>query len=237
MTSAAVTQSNGSIMNLAVQNTAVRTDGSEAGFTKVMDSVSKSQSRENVSEKEKSSFEETGKEQMRDRVNETDKKDSYQEHDVAADKAQESSEAEVSKTENSANEDRKEVPSDQAEDIVEAGEEAVSTQMYQSLIEQAADLIEQAADCFSVGTEDVMEAMKQLDMNMTDILKPEKMQELALALTGEDQMALLTDEDLYQSVQELTQLSADAAENLQKTLSIDQEDLNGLLEQAAKAEG
>ena len=50
-------------------------------------------------------------------------------------------------------------------------------------------------------------------------------------------MALPTDEDLYQSVQELTQLSADAAENLQKTLSIDQEDLNGLLEQAAKAEG
>ena len=61
MTSAAVTQSNGSIMNLAVQNTAVRTDGSEAGFTKVMDSVSKSQSRENVSEKEKSSFKEAGK--------------------------------------------------------------------------------------------------------------------------------------------------------------------------------
>ena len=237
MTSAAVTQSNGSIMNLAVQNTAVRTDGSEAGFTKVMDSVSKSQSRENVSEKEKSSFKEAGKDQTQDRVNGTDKKDPYHKHDVAADKAQESSGAEVSKTETSASEDGKEVPLNQAEDAVEAGEEAVSTQMYQSLIEQAADLIEQTADCFSVGTEDVMEAMKQLDMNMTDILKPEKMQELALALTGEDQTALLTDEDLYQSVQELIQLSADATENLQKTLGIDQEDLNGLLEQAAKAEG
>jgi len=53
MTSAAVTERSGSIMNLAVQNTAVRTDESQKGFTKVMDSMSESRNQDNVTRTEK----------------------------------------------------------------------------------------------------------------------------------------------------------------------------------------
>ncbi len=231
MTSAAVTERSGSIMNLAVQNTAVRTDGSEKGFTKVMDSVSENRNQETVTRTEKKSFSENDKEQTTNRVD--DAKNESVNDQAAADKVKEGSETEDSKATATEKEKVEENPSDQDEEAVEAGEEAVSTQVYQSLIEQAANLMEQVADCLSVGTEDVMEAMKQLNMSMTDILNPEKMQELTLALAGADRMALLTDENLYQVVQELTQLSADAAKNLQEMLGISKEAWNGVLEKAA----
>lgn len=243
MTSAAVTERSGSIMNLAVQNTAVRTDGSQKGFTKVMDSMSESRNQDNVTRTEKKSFPEKDNAQTVDQVDETNQKDSLERPEtdrVEENTTAETSEAtETSETEEVAQETASEEvkaekePSEQAEDVVEAGEEAVSTQMYQSLIEQAANLMEQVADYMSVGTEDVMEAMKQLNMSMTDILNPEKLQELTLTLAGADRMTLLTDEKLYQVVQELTQLCDEAAKNLQETLGIEKDAWNGLLEKVA----
>lgn len=240
MTSAAVTERNGSIMNLAVQNTAVRTDGSQKGFTKVMDSMSESRNQDNVTRTEKKSFPEKDNAQTVDQVDETNQKDSLERPET--DRVEENTTAETSETEEAAQETVTEEvkaekePSEQTEDVVEAGEEAVSTQMYQSLMEQAANLMEQVADYMSVGTEDVMEAMKQLNMSMTDILNPEKLQELTLTLAGADRMTLLTDEKLYQVVQELTQLCDEAAKNLQEMSGIDQDAWNGLLEKVAMME-
>ena len=240
MTSAAVTERSGSIMNLAVQNTAVRTDGSQKGFTKVMDSMSESRNQDNVTRTEKKSFPEKDNAQTVDQVDETNQKDSLERPET--DRVEENTTAETSETEEAAQETVTEEvkaekePSEQTEDVVEAGEEAVSTQMYQSLMEQAANLMEQVADYMSVGTEDVMEAMKQLNMSMTDILNPEKLQELTLTLAGADRMTLLTDEKLYQVVQELTQLCDEAAKNLQEMSGIDQDAWNGLLEKVAMME-
>jgi len=240
MTSAAVTERSGSIMNLAVQNTAVRTDESQKGFTKVMDSMSESRNQDNVTRTEKKSFPEKDNEQTVDQVDETNQKDSLERPET--DRVEENTTAETSETEEAAQETVTEEvkaekePSEQTEDVVEAGEEAVSTQMYQSLMEQAANLMEQVADYMSVGTEDVMEAMKQLNMSMTDILNPEKLQELTLSLAGADRMTLLTDEKLYQVVQELTQLCDEAAKNLQEMSGIDQDAWNGLLEKVAMME-
>ncbi len=240
MTSAAVTERNGSIMNLAVQNTAVRTDGSQKGFTKVMDSMSESRNQENVTRTEKKTFAKKDDAQTVDRVDKTKQNDSLERPDT--EKVEKNTTAETSETEETVEETVSEEvkaekePSEQAEDVVKAGEEAVSTQIYQSLLEQAADLMEQVADYMSVGTEDVMEAMKQLNMNMTDILNPEKMQELTLTLAGADRMTLLTDEKLYQAVQELTRLCDDAVKNLQEMSGVDENTWNGVLEKVAMME-
>jgi len=175
-----------------------------------------------------------------DQVDETNQKDSLERPET--DRVEENTTAETSETEEAAQETVTEEvkaekePSEQTEDVVEAGEEAVSTQMYQSLMEQAANLMEQVADYMSVGTEDVMEAMKQLNMSMTDILNPEKLQELTLSWAGADRVTLLTDEKLYQVVQELTQLCDEAAKNLQEMSGIDQDAWNGLLEKVAMME-
>ena len=240
MTSAAVTERSGSIMNLAVQNTAVRTDGSQKGFTKVMDSMSESRNQDNVTRTEKKSFPKKDNAQTVDQVDETNQKDSLERPET--DRVEKNTTAETSETEEAAQETVTEEvkaekePSEQTEDVVETGEEAVSTQIYQSLIEQAANLMEQVADYMSVGTEDVMEAMKQLNMSMTDILNPEKLQELTLTLAGADRMTLLTDEKLYQVVQELTQLCDEAAKNLQEMSGIEKDAWNGLLEKVAMME-
>ncbi len=227
MTSAAVTQSGGSIMNLALQKTDVRTDGSGTGFTSVMDSVSKNRTQDNVSESEKNSLEKSDQTKAQNRMNEPSRQDEVKGQDAATDKQDQ-----LDKTSGTDHVSDEKKVTDQQKDEMErkAGEEVAGTQMYQDLIVQAAVLMEQMADSFSVGTQDVMDAMQQLDMNLTDLLDPENMKALALAVAGEDQAALLTDEDLYRAVQDLMQLSDEAAGRLQETLNISEEEWNGLLE-------
>lgn len=228
MTSTAVTERMGSGMNVAVQNTTVRTDGLDSGFTKVMDSVSGSiggQNEKQVSGKEQASFSRNEQDRSDDSVFAADRKDSSQKLQTETEGSRETTQDQSVEGEN---------PSDQTKEALENGEEAASTQIYQSMIEQAQDLIEQAADSFSVDAQDVLEAMKQLDMNMTDILNPDRMQELALALAGEDRMSLLTDENLYQTVQELTRMTDAAVQNLQETFSLSAQDWSRLTEQTVQ---
>lgn len=229
MTSAAVTQSGGSIMNLALQKTDVRTDGSGDGFTKVMDDVSKSRTQEQVSGKDRNSFGTSDQTTMQDRVKEPGRKSEVNEQGNVEEKQDDI--YDTSKGKDIRDEQR---VADQQEDETEkTGAEAAGTQMYQELISQATALMEQVADSFSVGTQDVMDAMEQLNMNLTDLLDPENMKALALAVAGEDQAALLTDENLYQTVQELMQLTAGTADELKQTFNISEDAWNGLLEEAA----
>ena len=237
---AAITERTGSIMNVAVQSTSVRTEESSFGFTTVMDSVSESlngQKDSIVSQSEKTSYSENYTNDTQNAEYETDMKDvsnnDTEGMDSANDVREETVEVEHASEQTKASGEA-ENTSDQAKDAMENGEEAASTQMYQTMMEQAEALIKQAADGLSMDVSDIMKAMKQLHMDTLDILNPNQMQELALALTGENRASLLTDEKLYQMVQMLTEMSEKAMTGLQEKLSVNADEWNGLMEQMAE---
>lgn len=72
----------------------------------------------------------------------------------------------------------------------------------------AAEMVSQVAETLEVSPEEVLGAMEELGMEQLEILEPAKLGEVILAVTGAgDASALVTDEGLYNSYQELmTQL-------------------------------
>lgn len=96
----------------------------------------------------------------------------------------------------------------------------------------AAELIEQVAETFEVSPEEVLGAMKELEMGQLEILEPGKLGKLILAVAGtEDASALVTSEELYGSYQELMAQLESVLQDSAETLGQPAEQLPRLLEQ------
>ena len=82
-----------------------------------------------------------------------------------------------------------------------------------------------------VSEEEVMKVMEQLGFGMVDLLNVENLTKLALTLSGEsDALALLTDEGLYTSVQDLLQNLDEVKTELMAELEQSPEELQQLIE-------
>lgn len=73
-------------------------------------------------------------------------------------------------------------------------------------------------------TDEELEAiMENLGLSQIDLLRPENMQAIVMAATGEtDQMSILTNEALYQSLQELTATATESAADAMQQLNVDE---------------
>lgn len=219
----------GTIMNLAVQAAPTKSGTSDTGFTQVMDkavSANKSEASSGGAVVKK----DTAKTSERTENPEAKARPTAEEARRTDDTQQEKPNAVSGQTRQA---DKNAVADDQ---LNEAGEEAAASEMASMFIEKASEVLPQTAENLSVSVETVAEAMQELGMELTDLLVPDRMTELMMTLTGEDQMSLVTDETLYNTLQELTALTKEAGEELMKELSLTPEDFRAMLERLGTQE-
>lgn len=214
----------GTIMNLAVQAAPTKSGTSDTGFTQVMDkavSANKSGGSSSDAAVKKDTAKTSGRTGNSEAKEQTTTEEARRTDRMRQEKPNAVSEQTQQKDKTAAADDR---PN-------EAGEEAAASEMASVFIEKASEVLTQVAESLSVSVETVTEAMQELGMELTDLLVPDRMTELMMTLTGEDQMSLVTDETLYNTLQELTALTKEAGEELMKELSLTPEDLRAMLEQ------
>jgi len=111
-------------------------------------------------------------------------------------------------------------------------DEKVSAETVDAVTEKAEEVIAEVADGMGVTKEEVIDAMEELGLGLTDLLTPSNMTELVMTLSGnEDTLSLLTDANLYQTLENLQNFVLSANENLMEELDLSQEALDEVLMQ------
>lgn len=96
------------------------------------------------------------------------------------------------------------------------------------------EMVKEVADKLGVSEEEVAEAMEMLGFGMTAILDADNLTQLVLILSGEESsLALLTNEGLYGTMQELLQGLGNVQADLATELGITQEELAQLISENA----
>lgn len=96
------------------------------------------------------------------------------------------------------------------------------------------ELVGKVAEELDVSEEEVVAAMEMLGLTMADLLNADNMTQLVLAIEGEDMISLMTDEGLYNSLQNLLTMVSETSNQLEKELGISPEELAVILEEAKK---
>lgn len=224
----------GTIMNLAVQTAPAKPGISDTGFTQVMDKA--------VSANKNGGADGSAAVRETAQTPESTKKaaESNQPKTEEARQTEDACKTETAQQETPEAVNEQTQKADQTvnagEDTNEAGEEAAASEVAGMFMEKAVEIFDQVAEKLAFSPEAVADAMQELGMGMTDLLNPNRMTELIMQLTGEDQMSLLTNEALYNTMQEMTLLSKDAGEELMEQLSLTPEDLKAMLEKFGEAE-
>lgn len=107
-----------------------------------------------------------------------------------------------------------------AEEVQKAGEE----------------LVGKVAEELGVSEEEVLAAMEALGLTMIDLLNADQMTQLVLTIEGEDMLSLMTDEGLYNSLQNLLAEVSETVDQLGEKLELTPEELDAVLEQAKAPE-
>ena len=85
--------------------------------------------------------------------------------------------------------------------------------LQEAITEDGKELMVQIADTFDVEEEDILNAMQVLGLMAADLLQPANLQQLVTQLTGQEQaIDLITDSDIYTSLQDLME-GADTMKN------------------------
>ena len=101
----------------------------------------------------------------------------------------------------------------------------------------AEEMMQQVADTFGISVEELSQMMEELNMSTVDIMNPDKLGELLLAVGGaEDSMELLTNEELYMDFKTLIGRQALQLDEISKDLHVSTEDLQQLIEQVNLSE-
>ena len=94
------------------------------------------------------------------------------------------------------------------------------------------ELVGKVAEELGVSEEEVLAAMEASGFVMADLLNADNMTELVLTIEGEDMLALMTDEGLYNSLQNLLTMVSEAVDQIGEKVELSPEELEAILEQA-----
>ncbi|MCM1193313.1 MAG: flagellar hook-length control protein FliK [Butyrivibrio sp.] len=139
-------------------------------------------------------------------------------------KARDEHRARTEKREPSRNvEERTDIPEEKLEEAAE-------------VLGAAADqMIQEVADAFGIEPEEVQAVMADLGLEQTDVLSSQGLSSLILALSGEENpQALLTDETLYGSYQELMGRLQETLQECSETLEVEPKQLTELVKPEEK---
>lgn len=119
-------------------------------------------------------------------------------------------------------------------------QEAVNAHTSQTETKEAKEVLEEAAaelekvikEELDLTDEELESIMETLGLSQMDLLRQENVQAIVMAAAGEnDQMSILTDEGLYQSLQKLTAAVKEVTAKVQTQLEVDAEAFEGILDQ------
>lgn len=120
------------------------------------------------------------------------------------------------------------VSGDTGTEAKEGAEEAAAEKLEQA----GEELIREIADEMDVTPEEVEAAMTLLGLTAVQLFDTDNLRQLLLTISDNpDEMALLTDESLYGSLQDLLGVVEESLESLQKELGMSEQELDALLKQ------
>lgn len=100
------------------------------------------------------------------------------------------------------------------------------------------ELVQDIADELGVSREEVEEAMAVLGLTALQLFDTDNLRQLLLSMSGNtDELALLTDESLYGSLQNLLGIVEESQENLQKELGLNEQELTAIMKQLISEQG
>lgn len=98
------------------------------------------------------------------------------------------------------------------------------------------ELLKEVSQELGIPIEEVEAAMETLGLTMADLLNPDNMTQLVLALEGADMLTVMTDEGLYNSLKNLLGKINETVNALQEQTGLTQEEIAAILEQAVPGE-
>lgn len=124
---------------------------------------------------------------------------------------------------------RKEIrEAEQADAKAEVSEEEVS----EEISAKEEEIVKEIAEKFGISEEEVREAMEVLGLSITDLLSQGNMAMLTAQLTGMQTVDVLTDENMFAQVTELTAVVQDELQTVADDLGISLEQLQAVVEDA-----
>lgn len=112
------------------------------------------------------------------------------------------------------------------------GTDAKQDEAVEEVEKSAKELVQQIADEMDVTPEEVEAAMAVLGLMPVELFDIDNLKQLLLAIAGsDDELALVTDEALYDNMCNLFAAVEESLEGLQDKLGLDEEELGALLEQ------
>lgn len=116
-------------------------------------------------------------------------------------------------------------------------DKAVSDADKEVVSEAGEELVEAVADEMGITTWEVEEVMEILGLSAVQLLDPENMKQLLIALSGnEDNLSILTDGELYGHLQNVLDMVETTLEDLQTQLGLSEEELGALIADMAQVE-
>lgn len=117
------------------------------------------------------------------------------------------------------------------------GAEQTSESANEAMNKAGEKLVKEVADKLGVSEEEVVNAMEELGLTMVSILDADNLTQLVLTLSGEESsLALLTNEGLYGTMQELMQSLNQIQTDLAEAFGMTQEEMTQLIEENAMSQ-
>lgn len=119
----------------------------------------------------------------------------------------------------------------------EQTQDGPSEEEMEAVEEALRKILEEMQARLQMSEEEILGAANELGLSVVDLLNPENMAQLVLILEGQDSpIHLVTDEMMYQNVQELTAFVEEQATQLMEEAGLTPEELDSLMEQLKQLE-
>ena len=129
------------------------------------------------------------------------------------------------------------VEQDEQKEVTGETSESVPEDVKQTVEEKAGELMQEVADLLDIPLEKVEEAMEILGLTAVDLFDPANLKHLLLNLTDSvDEVALVTNENLYGNLRDLFGAVEESLGALQEELGLNEEELDALLEKIGSEE-
>ena len=127
----------------------------------------------------------------------------------------------------------KEVKDDAPEKINDVSEsEPIDEEMETAVEDAVEEIMQEVEETLEVSEEEVLEVLEQLGLQPIDLLNPENMTPIMMALTGEDStIQLVMDEEMYLTLQDLMQMVDGKTQELLSATGLSDEELEAVLDQ------
>jgi flagellar hook-length control protein FliK len=110
------------------------------------------------------------------------------------------------------------------------------TELLSAIQEDVKDLISQMTESFDISEEDIVDAMQVLGLMATDLLNPANLQQVLIQAAGQETSAdLITDSDIYTSLQDLMEGAESMKSGLMNEFDLSEEELQTAIDDAGKS--